>query len=274
MTVVAAWIRETTRGAQEVVITSDSRLSGWGTLDCSPKIISLPRSDAAIAYAGDTFFAYPIIHQISEMIRSKRSLLDRVKDYVSLRNSIIKIMNEMYGLFHDAPRGVEPPDSTFILAGYSWFKKEFMIDLIKFDKGANSFTSRSAGDLFGMGKVCFAGDMGVVGVRNLRERLERKFGFNPKDDRHPNNLKFDMEPFEVVRDMLRSGSERGSSIGGAPQLISISQHMNSRQTAVFWPSKEAGKVYLGGCPVLELNYLDNWVLDPDTLKKYHMNFSK
>lgn len=266
-------MRETKNHAQELVVVSDSRLSGYGSLDCSPKIMQLPRSDTVLAYSGDTFFAYPIIHQISEVIRSNRSLHERVKDYASLRNQILKIMNEMYEFFHSAPKELENPETSFVLAGYSWFKKEFMIDVINFRKGTRKFENRPVGNLFGRGKVCFAGDMAPAGINHLKMKLKEKFGDYHRKSADTNSPMLDMEPFEVVRDMIRDSDSRTATIGGAPQIVTISQHMNSRQTAIYWPDRANGRIFLGGCPVLQENYLDNWILDPDNLKKYHLHYN-
>lgn len=273
MTVVSAWVRKTRHGAEEVVVVSDSRLSGGGSLDCSPKIIQLPRSDAVMAYAGDTFFAYPIIHQISEAIRANRSLQDRVKDYGSLRNFILKVMNEMYGLYDNGGyKDLEDPQTGFVLAGYSWFKKEFMIDLITFKPGTKMFEHQPVGDRFGRGKVCFTGDMGERAFELFSDKLQVKHGAaHVKGPAHDKSA-LNMEPFEVIRDMLRNADPKTASIGGAPQVVTVSQHMNSRQTAIYWPSKESGKIFLGGAPVVHLNYLDSWIMDPDTLIKSHLNY--
>lgn len=272
MTVVSAWVRRTQLGAEELVIASDSRLSGYGSLDCSPKIIQLPRSDSLIAYSGDTFFAYPVIHQITEAIRGNRSIHERIKDYGAFRNYVLKIMNEMYSFFHGAPKELKNPDTGFILAGYSWFKKEFMIDVISFRKGSKRFEHRPVGDFFGRGKVCFTGDMGKEGFRRLRQVLLEKYG-SPRADESGDVMGYlNMEPFEVIRDMLREANENTASIGGAPQVVTVAQHMNSRQTAIYWPSRESGKIFLGGAPVVDLNYLDNWIMDPDTLEKSHLHY--
>lgn len=273
MTVVSAWVRKTLQGAEEIVVVSDSRLSGGGSLDCSPKIIQLPRSDAVMAYAGDTFFAYPIIHQISEAIRANRSLQERVKDYSSLRNFILKVMNEMYALYDNGGcKGFGNPQTGFVLAGYSWFKKEFMIDIITFKRGTKMFEHQPVGDRFGRGKFCFTGDMGKDAFYLFCKKLEQKHGAAHVKGPARDKSALDMEPFEVIRDMLRSADSRVASIGGAPQIVTVSQHMNSRQTAVYWPSKETGKVFLGGAPVVDLNYLDSWIMDPDTMKKSHLNY--
>ena len=53
MTVVIAWVR-TIQHCEELIFVSDSRLNDWRNFDVCPKIITLPRNDCAIAFAGDT----------------------------------------------------------------------------------------------------------------------------------------------------------------------------------------------------------------------------
>ena len=53
MTLTVAWERTTPTGS-ELVFASDSRLRLGGTWDASPKIFGLPRTDALMAFAGDT----------------------------------------------------------------------------------------------------------------------------------------------------------------------------------------------------------------------------
>jgi hypothetical protein len=85
---------------------------------------------------------------------------------------------------------------------------------------------------------------------------------------------FDMEPFEVVRDMLReSKRKRYEKIGGAPQLVRIDQHVSARAVGVYWPNRASGHVTLLGRPALGYENLDAWVLDPDTLIQYHRQFA-
>lgn len=77
-----------------------------------------------------------------------------------------------------------------------------------------------------------------------------------------------MEPFEVIRDMLRK-STKEDSIGGAPQIIAVGQHMISKPLGVFWPDKATRKVFVNGRPIFDFENIDNWVIDPDNLEKYH-----
>jgi hypothetical protein len=69
-------------------------------------------------------------------------------------------------------------------------------------------------------KIAFVGDAEVVKAakRRLVALTFARYGYFKK-------MPFDMEPFEVLRDMLRSNQY--SSIGGAPQLVKIYEHMNA-----------------------------------------------
>lgn len=75
---------------------------------------------------------------------------------------------------------------------------------------------------------------------------------------------FDMEPFEVLRDMIRGNVN--AAIGGGPQVVKIHRHMNVRAYAVWWPARSAGTVTLLGRPLLAYERTQQLVLDPDTLE--------
>jgi len=269
VTLVVGWVRTTAQGAQELVFASDSRLSGGGSLDCCPKIIQLPRGDSILAFSGDTYFAYPILHQISESISSFRPLADGVVDYVHLRNHILNIMNGMYSQFSAYVKGFENPDIGFLLGGYSWFHKEFHIDKISFRKSDNKFVYRPCVKGIGnFGKVLFSGDWDRTAYKKLLDLLKQRHGHEAVSKESTFKQAFHMEPFEVLRDCLRETGPT-DSIGGSPQLVAVAQHMNSRQTAIYWPDKESGRVFLGGRPIFDYEKIDSWIMDPDTFEKDH-----
>ena len=271
LTLVVSWVRTSKKGAQEVIIASDSRLKGGGILDCSPKIIQLPRSDVIMAFSGDTYFAYPLLIQISEAINSFRPLRERIIDYIPLRSHILDILNKMISLFKDYVAGFDSPNTGFMLAGYSWFNKEFCIDEILFNSKIKKFIHRSSHKGIGnFGKISFTGDWSRIARKRLLLLLQERYGKTCVSRNTDFFQSFNMEPFEVLRDCLREEvNNYGSSIGGSPQIISVSQHMNSRQTAVYWPDKNSGSPYLGGRPIFDHEYIDSWILDPDTLEKTH-----
>ena len=84
----------------------------------------------------------------------------------------------------------------------------------------------------------------------------------------PKDRRVDMEPFEVIRDMLRRADPHGS-IGGAPQLAKVNQYMYATTLAVYWPDKASGVPSLQGRPILGFEKIDRWILDPDTLWLSH-----
>jgi hypothetical protein len=56
MTISIAWVRHLST-YDELVFVSDSRLGDTFTFDSCPKILTLPRNDCAISFAGDTGIA-------------------------------------------------------------------------------------------------------------------------------------------------------------------------------------------------------------------------
>jgi len=274
VTICAAWVRTTKKGAQELLFASDSRLHGAGYLDASPKVFTLPRSDSAICFAGDTYFAYPLIFQIAQSIRSHYPLKDRAIDYIPFRTHVIKLLNEMFASYETYAEELENPDTSFLLGGYSWFNKEFCIDKIDYRKGKKQFEhSPCTNGIGNYGKVMFVGDWAKTATHKLHEMLIDSYGHESLSKHSSVDRSFGYEPLAVIRDLLRNAGPN-DTIGGAPQLVAISQHMNSRHTAVFWPSKEEGKIYLGGRPVFEFENIENWIIDPDSFESHHLKYSK
>lgn len=87
MTLVIAWTRVTGTG-RELGVMSDSRLSGGKIWDYGPKIFGIGRSDAVIAFAGDTAWTYPMIAQINSYVESFVNLRDRTIDLTEHRVTI------------------------------------------------------------------------------------------------------------------------------------------------------------------------------------------
>ncbi|WP_018861577.1 hypothetical protein [Thioalkalivibrio sp. ALJ3] len=274
MTIGVAWVRTTHRKAQELMLVSDSRLNAGGFLDAGPKVFTLPRTDAAIAFAGDTYFAYPLIAQVSQSIASHFPLKDRAIDYVPFRTHVIKLLNSIFAYYRTELKELRVPDTEFLLAGYSWFKKEFCIDRIYYVSGKTRFEHRECKTRFGgFGKCMFIGDWAKKGERQLWSILSDRFGLESVSSDEPSENQFDYEPFEVVRDLLRNAGPN-DTIAGAPQIVSVSQHMNSRHTAVYWPDKSCEKVFLGGRPVFGFENIENWIMDPDSFESSHLSFGQ
>lgn len=207
-------------------------------------------------------YAYPMMLQMQAAISMYPKSRSRAMDFLELRHHTLEVFNGMRQYIGDLPRNQkepDPPQTLFILAGFSWRSSKFAIWLLHFDAHIKRFTYRPATSWKGSDgkkKIAFAGDYVEEArtrlVNVLRERDKLTVGG------------FDMEPFEVLRDMLRD--DQHPCIGGAPQLVKIYRHMNCLPFGIYWPNRASGKVSLLGRPLLDYETSTYKVLDPDTLR--------
>jgi hypothetical protein len=121
------------------------------------------------------------------------------------------------------------------------------------------FTFRPASSWTGRGQeakiIAFVGDHDAVAdakvrlVEQLRERGRLISGG------------LNMEPFDVLRDIIRS--QRFPSVGGAPQVVKIYEHMNSVPFGVFWPDRRSTQITVFGRPLMAYEKVSWRVIDPD-----------
>jgi hypothetical protein len=286
MTISVAWVRRV-NNYEELVFTSDSRLSGDGNyFDCSPKILTLGRHHCAIAFGGVTNQAFPVMLQLATAMHSHEPLKVGSLDVAATRTHALKIFNVMYDLLkpgtlvrakRDGPDIDD--DLCFLFGGYDWLKKSFELSSLDYSRTQGKFKAEPAYWLFynqrshrfsyrrtksykaiqPASQIVFAGDQAEAAQENLLARLSQKY---------PEGTKFqglDWEPFEVVRDMLRD-EKHCHTIGGAPQVVKVHQHMNAYSYAVYWPDRTSNQIFLHGRTCLEYERLSTWVLDPDSLK--------
>lgn len=266
MTIAATWVRTLAGGAQELIFCSDSRLSNGKRFDHCQKTFRFTRTDAAICFAGRTDWAYPMIIAAIKAADLHEPSQSRALPLAKFKSHLINILNQMQNEVHNFARGENIPDVTFIFGGYDWWRKCFRIWRVVFDSSSNSFVAHErmgSNALGGLGKIEIAGD--PEWIQETRTRLKRlvqeKYGM---DMRQPDNARFDMEPFEVIRDLLRNSSA-GDSIGGAPQAVKIYQYLNSADVAFFWPQVTNGRLFISGRPLLNYERATiNSVVDPDT----------
>ena len=77
--------------------------------------------------------------------------------------------------------------------------------------------------------------------------------------------------------MLRKVDEnrilyKNESIGGAPQILKIYEHLSSRYLAVDWnisSQKDGGGIYICGRKILGYETPSMWILNPETLITRH-----
>jgi hypothetical protein len=292
MTISIAWVR-TVKDCEELIFASDSRLSGDGAvMDYCPKIIGLPRSDCAIMFAGTTGRAYALMHQLSNAISAFAPLENRAMDLREVRTHALKIFSTISNSIETPIKELENPDVSFIFGGYSWVFKSFDIWNITYDhnlkrmvakQAQHAITNPQAKKLFigssrtaaissntNLGKICFGGDQAEEARNRFTSHMNHKFSENPD---MLVNSKLDWEPFEVLCNMLKD-EKKSHTIGGAPQILKIYQHMNATPLAVYWTQKDERQIYLNGRPVLGYENIDNWIIDPETLRSSHLRYSE
>jgi len=258
MTLGIAWVGTRADGRRHLYLSSDSRTRGGLVLDVCPKIIPLPRGDCAICFAGSTVATYPLMLQLQNAVQAHQPALDRSLDIATLKNHLLRVFSDIVNGIKDASFNLEPSDLQFIFAGYSWMAKDFKIWTIYYSAKQKSFRARdSVSFVPRLTKAAFIGDW----AKEARSRLLRHLAITQA----PPETMTEYGPFEVLRDLLRQEApDIRSSIGGAPQLVRIGEHMNTRVLAILWPDK-TGQPTLMGRTLYDYENTDNWILDPDGL---------
>lgn len=250
MTLSVAWVRSVNE-VSELVFASDSRLSGEKTWDGCPKIVALPRSDCMISFAGETDYAYPLMLQMINGINSHPPSRERRTDIATARHIALDVFNQMRsGVKGEHSYFPKDPGVRFIFGGYSWKAQSFKVWTLHYDPSIDKFTFRPANPWAGQKGVsskviAWIGDEHAVDdaklmlTELLREREKLDIGG------------FDMEPFEVLRDIIRSKKYR--SIGGAPQMAKVYRSLQTQHFAVRWPNGE-GAAHVAGRQQLEYEH--------------------
>ena len=184
-------------------------------------------------------------------------------DLSDLKGHLVRVFNHSREFITGLPVNQRVPDTPkveFQLCGYSWKYKNFSTWKLHFDENKGLFTFRRSRAWGGQDPetlkyVTYAGDEDVV--EKAKERLIEKLRATDKIS----SGSLDMEPFEVLRDLLREG--QFSSIGGPIQMVKIYEHANAVPIGIYWPNKEAGAVSVLGRPLMNYEKTPWGVIDPD-----------
>ncbi len=149
---------------------------------------------------------------------------------------------------------IERDDVQFLFCGYSWLSKSFEIWTIYYSEKDKQFAARPAKNMHPMmGQVAFIGDVAKKARAEFIKQL------NSYDGKKP--LHFEFEPFKILRDMLRA-ADSTSTIGGAPQLVRIAEHMNTRTLGVKWTCGNESYTTIMGRRIFDYENTDNLIVDP------------
>jgi hypothetical protein len=274
MTLAIAWTRRI-RDCEELIVCSDSRLSGGRNIDCGQKILPLPRSDSFICCAGETDFTYPLTHLASSAISDYERARDRSLDILDLKGHITRVLTEALSHITSPLPAMRCPSANteFLFGGYSWVNKRFFIWRIKYSPADGRFVAYNSSSWFsGRTQICIGGDWKPTATKRLVQHLHEKFHAWPQSDVA---VTLNWEPFEILRDLLRENVDgQDSSIGGPPQIVKIYQHLNSKAIGVYWPNRASGRVAIAGRSPLGYEKPACWILDPDSLRTSHPYFSE
>lgn len=135
MTIGIAWVGQRHRdGREHLYIAADSRTRGAYVFDACPKILTLPRSDCAICFAGDTSETYPLMVQLAYAIAAHEPARDRSMDISRLKDHFLRVFTDLIRTVKDAVLPFTRNDAQFIFAGYSWMRKDFRIWTIHYSE--------------------------------------------------------------------------------------------------------------------------------------------
>lgn len=263
MTLTVAWERTLPTGP-ELVFASDSRLRSEGAWDAGPKIFRLPRSDALLAFAGETIWAYPIVLQIIATIDANESSRRRYFGLAAARGLIMRSIEAMMQSGEPLAARINEIELEFLFGGWGWREGRFQLWRIYWARGEGRLRHEPIeGSRTGRFRFIGTRDRGnedpsmeAVGAAKIRlsERLRDKYGELPQ------YADLDLEPWEVLVEMLRS--EDYPTIGGPPQLAKVYRYMATRTFAVRWPDHKSGLTLMGR-RLLPEEQTDAPEVDPD-----------
>ena len=256
MTIAMAWVGTRRDGREYLWMASDSRTRGGFVMDSAPKLMPLSRSDSAICFAGDTAASYPLMMQISTAIAAHQPARERSLDLGSLKKHLLMVCSDTVARITDAPEPFRTEDAQFILGGYSWRSRSFELWTFQYQTAKKKFAARPARNFHPrLKKAAFIGDWANRARRDVVRCLS---GGDAEAPAWPANL----EPFQVLATLLRE-SGPDDTIGGPPQLLRVTAHMNTRPLCVNWGDQG---VTLFGRSLFDYENTDYWIIDPDTLQ--------
>lgn len=225
-------------------------------MDHAAKIFELPRSDALLAFAGDTSYAYPLAAHLITSISIYPRSADRRYPLARAKGHVLRVFDQVYRAIHSFPVGqlsplTPQPDVHFLLGGFSWHDNDFQMWNIVLNPGSQRFEFRPGRSFLFIGSPGNA----VADAINRTHQLLASRGRSP--------TQIDMEPFEALRDICRAGSY--SEIGGAPQVAKVYRHMNTQFFATLWPQGGAAAPHVFGRPIISPETCCWPTFDPDAM---------
>src|SRR3984885_2105877 len=144
MTIGIAWVGQRRDRRDHLYIATDSRTRGAYTFDSCPKILTLPRSDCALGFAGSTSETYPLMLQMAYAIAAHEPASDRSLDIVQVKEHLLRIFTDLIRDHKKPAVPLKRGDAQFLFAGYSWLTKDYRIWTIDYSEKDTAFEVREA----------------------------------------------------------------------------------------------------------------------------------
>lgn len=246
---------------EELCMIADSCLSGGQRFLAAPKIFPLTRNDCAIACAGTTSYSFPVVEHIMKSIELNQMFKDRACDLTEFRHTILDITNKCLIEEQETDYMENGPDFSMILAGYSWREKKFCLWEIRYDrylKKMNYITPKT------IKRIPFA----VIGdlVPKVRHMIYKKLEADGVKDRGF----VDMQPLEVLMEVINDTSVDTRSIGGYPQMVKIYPFMRVLPIGFRLTKDDKKLITYGGRPLLDFEVFPYPIYDLDEKKILYM----
>lgn len=251
MTLSIAWLAQRPDGREDLYFASDSRTRGGSVLDTTPKILTLPRSDCAIAFAGDTASTYPLMLHISAAIEGHSPARDRNLDISELKGHLLHLCSDILANTAERHDELKPSDVQFIFGGYSWRAKKFRLWTFYYEPSSKKMRARRSQNFHP--KIQLFASIGDWGAR-----FRRSIHAALRGDFHDTQF-INKEPLLILsKTICEAGVD--DTIGGAPQLVRVSQHMTTRPFCVEWGDDSERHVF--GRKLYDYENCDYWTVNP------------
>jgi len=230
MTIAIAWVARQPDGLRHLYFASDSRTRGGYVFDACPKILTLPRSDSAICFAGELDWSYPLMIQLSNAIAAHQPSRKRKLDIAHLKDHLLRIATDLVNSTTESMVDFNTASATFIFGGYSWRRCDFMLWILTYNRKRKVFSARPCCNFHKrLNQAAFIGDWAA----KFRSRLIQSLDADQDNKRAVEN-----EPLIQLSALLK-GQGQTDSIGGPPQVVRIGSHMNTRIFCVPWGDKRS-----------------------------------
>jgi hypothetical protein len=189
--------------------------------------------------------------QMAYAIAAHEPSRDRSMDIARVKAHLLRLFTDLVQSLKTPAVPFTSDDAQFLFAGYSWLKKEFRIWTIQYFENEKKFIARESDNFNArLKKAAFIGDWST----RLRSTMAKELSCTEGGHVY-------LEPLQSLCRLLANAKD-SDTIGGPPQLIRITQHMNTRPLCVRWNDEDT----LLGRRLFDYENTDYWIVDPTTLK--------